>query len=148
MVKSSDKSTFVKGDTITYTIRVSNSGPKSTTITVKDEQLWNLVDNGTITISSITLDGQSQIDEDNTAESLLKTTGIQVTNLGFNQSKDIVITCKVTGDISSIENTASATYGDNQDTVDSNKVTITKDTSGDYKAEKYIVDDNGNILVD
>jgi hypothetical protein len=51
-----------------------------------------------------------------------------------------------TGTTGEIVNRAQCEYSG--DTIKSNEVKTTKDTSGDYKAEKWIVDASGNVLVD
>ena len=138
ITKTVNTSSYVAGGTLTYTIVVENTGSEvADSVTFSDavpDKLENV---------------NAQTDK---AGYAVKVTGNTVENNGAwsiapGEKVTVTITGKVkTGTTGEIVNQAQCRYDGS--TVKSNEVKTTKDTSGDYKAEKWIVDENGDVLVD
>ena len=138
ITKRVDKATYVAGDELTYTIVVENSGSADANGVTFSDVLPDTLENVTATTNvaacAVKLNG-------NTIES------DSIWNIAPGESVTITITGTVkAGTTEEITNHAQYTYEGK--TTKSNEVKTTKDTSGDYKAEKWIVDASGNVLVD
>ena len=138
ITKTVDKSSYVAGDTLTYTIVIENNG----TDNANDVTFSDAVPDALEIVTAGT---------DKTG-CTVKVVGNTVTNEGVwkiqsGEKVTVTITGTVkTGMTDEIVNQAQCEYSG--DTINSNEVKTTKDTSGDYKAEKWIVDENKNVLVD
>lgn len=132
------QSAYEEGDTVTYTFTVSNNGAaESINVTVSDPTITG-IDYKTYDMTS-SLSGSK-----NTASNVDCSSGLSLTLdiLAADETVTITLTGTVNADASgNIKNTVTA---DNQ----SANVTITEDTSGLYSAEKWIVDSDGNTMVD
>ena len=138
ITKTVDKSSYVAGDILTYTIVIENNG--------------TAVANG-VTFSDAVPDALENVKAwTKQVGYAITTTKNAVESSGdwkFAPGKKVTITITgtvKTGMTGEIVNRAQCGY--DGDTVKSNEVKTTKDTSGDYKAEKWIVDASGNVLVD
>ena len=138
ITKTVDKSSYVAGDILTYTIVIENNG--------------TAVANG-VTFSDAVPDALENVKAwTKQVGYAITTTKNAVESSGdwkFTPGKKVTITITgtvKTGMTGEIVNRAQCGY--DGDTVKSNEVKTTKDTSGDYKAEKWIVDASGNVLVD
>ena len=138
ITKTVNTSSYVAGDILTYTIVIENNG--------------TAVANG-VTFSDAVPDALENVKAwTKQVGYAITTTKNAVENSGdwkFAPGKKVTIT--ITGTVKTdttgeIVNQAQCGY--NGDTIKSNEVKTTKDTSGDYKAEKWIVDASGNVLVD
>ena len=138
ITKTVDTSSYVAGDKLTYTIVIENNG--------------TAVANG-VTFSDAVPDALENVKAwTKQVGYAITTTKNAVESSGdwkFAPGKKVTIT--ITGTVKTdttgeIVNQAQCGY--NGDTIKSNEVKTTKDTSGDYKAEKWIVDASGNVLVD
>ena len=138
ITKTVDKSSYVAGDKLTYTIVIENNG--------------TAVANG-VTFSDAVPDALENVKAwTKQVGYAITTTKNAVESSGdwkFTPGKKVTITITgtvKTGMTGEIVNRAQCGYSG--DTITSNEVKTTKDTSGDYKAEKWIVDASGNVLVD
>ena len=138
ITKTVNTSSYVAGDTLTYTIVIENNG--------------TAVANG-VTFSDAVPDALENVKAwTKQVGYAITTTKNAVESSGdwkFAPGKKVTITITgtvKTGMTGEIVNRAQCGY--DGDTIKSNEVKTTKDTSGDYKAEKWIVDASGNVLVD
>ena len=138
ITKTVDTSSYVAGDKLTYTIVIENNG--------------TAVANG-VTFSDAVPDALENVKAwTKQVGYAITTTKNAVESSGdwkFAPGKKVTITITgtvKTGTTGEIVNQAQCGYDGS--TVKSNEVKTTKDTSGDYKAEKWIVDASGNVLVD
>lgn len=138
ITKTVDKSSYVAGNTLIYTIVVENSGSADANDVTFSDAVPEVL--------------ESVAAKTDKAGYEVKVRGNTVENKGVwsiapGEKVTVTITGKVkTGTTGEIVNQAQCRYDGS--TVKSNEVKTTKDTSGDYKAEKWIVDENGNVLVD
>ena len=138
ITKTVNTSSYVAGDTLTYTIVIENNGTdKANGVTFSDavpdalENVTAVTDKTGCTVKVV----------GNTVEN------DSVWTISSGEKVTVTITGTVkTGTTGEIVNHAQYTYEGK--TTKSNEVKTTKDTSGDYKAEKWIVDASGNVLVD
>ena len=143
ITKTVNTSSYVAGDKLTYTIVIENNGTDKANGVTFSDVVPNSLEN--VTLENVT----AVIDKTGYA---VKVTGNTVENDGAwtipsGEKVTVTITGTVkTGTTGEIVNRAQYTYEGK--TTKSNEVKTTKDTSGDYKAEKWIVDASGNVLVD
>ena len=143
ITKTVNTSSYVAGDKLTYTIVIENNGTDKANGVTFSDVVPNSLEN--VTLENVT----AVIDKTGYA---VKVTGNTVENDGAwtipsGEKVTVTITGTVkTGTTGEIVNRAQCEYSG--DTIKSNEVKTTKDTSGDYKAEKWIVDASGNVLVD
>ncbi|WP_456107581.1 SpaA isopeptide-forming pilin-related protein [Ruminococcus sp.] len=138
ITKTVDKSSYVAGDTLTYTIVIENNGTAAANGVTFSDAVPDALEN----VKAWTKQVGYAI---TTTKNAVESSG----DWKFVPGKKVTIT--ITGTVKTdttgeIVNQAQCGYDGS--TIKSNEVKTTKDTSGDYKAEKWIVDENGNVLVD
>ncbi len=134
--------TFNPGDTVTWHIKVSNSG----NIEAKDVVIWdkNLEDLDGWDIKVTATNGGKEVDNPPTVAQLISDDGFTIESIAGNTTYDITISAKSPEDAKGkISNTASWTY-DGETNV-TNEVTV---EPKQYDAEKWIVDEKGKTLVE
>ena len=139
ITKTVNTSSYMAGDILTYTIVIENNGTADANgVTFSDAVPVALEK---VTAAVIDKTGYNVKVDRNT----VKNDGVWTISSG--EKVTVTITGKVkTGTTGEIVNQAQYTYEGK--TTKSNEVKTTKDTSGDYKAEKWIVDEHKNVLVD
>ncbi|WP_298701921.1 SpaA isopeptide-forming pilin-related protein, partial [uncultured Ruminococcus sp.] len=138
ITKTVDTSSYVAGDILTYTIVIENNGTAAANGVTFSDAVPDALENVKASTKQV---GYAITTTKNAVES----SG----DWKFAPGKKVTITITgtvKTGTTGEIVNRAQCGY--NGDTINSNEVKTTKDTSGDYKAEKWIVDASGNVLVD
>ena len=138
ITKTVNTSSYVAGDILTYTIVIENNG----TVAANGVTFSDAVPDALENVKASTKQVGYAI---TTTKNAVESSG----NWKFVPGKKVTITITgtvKTGMTKEIVNQAQCGY--NGDTITSNEVKTTKDTSGDYKAEKWIVDASGNVLVD
>ena len=138
ITKTVNTSSYVAGDILTYTIVIENNG----TVAANGVTFSDAVPDALENVKAWTKQVGYAI---TTTKNAVESSG----DWKFAPGKKVTITITgtvKTGTTGEIVNRAQCGY--NGDTIKSNEVKTTKDTSGDYKAEKWIVDASGNVLVD
>ena len=142
MKKSADKSAYQAGDTLTYTVEVVNDGQLAVSGATFLDNVPDALEN--VTASAVSSTGKTVG---------VSVAGNKVTNDGtWDLAQGEIITVTITGTVKTgttdtIANTASCGY--NGKTAESPKVETNRDTTGDYQAEKWIIDaKTGETLVD
>ena len=140
--KSADKSAYQAGDTLTYTVEVVNDGQLAVSGATFLDNVPDALEN--VTASAVSSTGKTVG---------VSVAGNAVTNDGtWDLAQGEIITVTITGTVKTgttdtIANTASCGY--NGKTAESPKVETNRDTTGDYQAEKWIIDaKTGETLVD
>ncbi|WP_302939082.1 SpaA isopeptide-forming pilin-related protein, partial [uncultured Ruminococcus sp.] len=140
--KSADKSAYQAGDTLTYTVEVVNDGQLAVSGATFLDNVPDALEN--VTASAVSSTGKTVG---------VSVAGNKVTNDGtWDLAQGEIITVTITGTVKTgttdtIANTASCGY--NGKTAESPKVETNRDTTGDYQAEKWIIDaKTGETLVD